>query len=123
MELDAVAPISQYNRIELSVGQMPAQAQTTVAASIPATSGRPNPEDQDRVIQERMDSFKQAVDKQLEVFDAVLAFRRDEDSGQMIAEIRDRNTGEVLREVPPEEMRRIAKSVREYLGLVVDVRN
>jgi flagellar protein FlaG len=126
MEIDAISPISQYNRIDSLVGQWRAsiQAKTdSTATTVPTNSGTVSTEISDEAMKEHMERFKEEIAKQLEALDAVLSFRRDEESGEMIAEVRDRATGEVLRQVPPEEMLRAAKTVREFLGMVVDARH
>ena len=54
--------------------------------------------------------------------DAYLSFEKDEASGKTVLKIIDRESGEVLRQVPPEEMLRVAAIVRRYVGLLVDHR-
>lgn len=45
---------------------------------------------------------------------------RDEASGKSIVQILDRDTGAVLYEIPPEEVRKLARMVQELAGPVVD---
>jgi len=49
-----------------------------------------------------------------------LCFERHEITGKMVARLKDGTTGEVLRQVPPEEMLKIAEAIDKYLGLLVD---
>lgn len=46
--------------------------------------------------------------------------RVDEQTGQVIAVVTDRNTGAVIHEIPPEEMRVAAQVIRNLLGPLVD---
>lgn len=54
--------------------------------------------------------------------DARLRFQKDELSGKWVAQVIDVKTGEVLRQVPPEELRRIAAAMRQSTGLLVNRR-
>ena len=49
-------------------------------------------------------------------------YRIDELSGRIVVEIRDGVTGELIRQVPPEEMLRVARSIQAFLGLQIDRR-
>lgn len=53
--------------------------------------------------------------------DAVqVCFEMDDNTGKMVARLKDSTTGEVLRQIPPEEMLKIAKMVNQFLGICVD---
>lgn len=49
-------------------------------------------------------------------------YRIDEVSGRIVVEVRDAVTGELIRQIPPEEMLRVLRSIRAFLGLRVDHR-
>lgn len=49
-------------------------------------------------------------------------YRIDEASGRIVVEIRDGVSGELIRQVPPEEMLRVARSIQAFLGLQIDRR-
>jgi hypothetical protein len=51
-----------------------------------------------------------------------VTFARDDDSGEVIIRVVDMVSGEVLRQVPPEEVRTLALKVSRNLGLLVDRR-
>ena len=53
-------------------------------------------------------------------FNTRLSFSVDEGSGQTIIRISDRETGEVIREVPPSELLQLAARLAELVGLTVD---
>ncbi len=48
-----------------------------------------------------------------------LCFTEDE-TGRVIAQVKDAATGEVIRQIPPEEVLKVAKLIDQYLGLFVD---
>ena len=49
-----------------------------------------------------------------------VTFVVDQDSGKSFIQVVDRHSGEVLRQIPPEEARRLATALREVIGPVVD---
>lgn len=49
-------------------------------------------------------------------------YRLDEETGRIIVEVRDGLTGELVRQIPPEELLRVMRSVQEHLGIRVDRR-
>jgi flagellar protein FlaG len=51
---------------------------------------------------------------------ARLVFEKDDTTGKMVARLKDPLTGELIRQVPPEELLKVAESVNRYLGLLVD---
>lgn len=57
---------------------------------------------------------------QLQAQDARLSFEKDEASGKMVVRLKDSKTGKVIRQIPPEEMLRVARAIDQYLGLLID---
>ncbi len=57
-----------------------------------------------------------------QIRDARLRFQKDDQSGKWVAQVVDVETGEVLRQVPPEELRRIAAALRQSMGLLINRR-
>ncbi|MHB1162586.1 MAG: flagellar protein FlaG [Chloroflexota bacterium] len=56
---------------------------------------------------------------QLQAQDARLTFETDRDSGKLVVRLKD-SSGRVIRQIPPDEMLRLARSIDRYLGLLVD---
>jgi flagellar protein FlaG len=50
-----------------------------------------------------------------------LEFRLDEGSGQMVVTVRDATTGDVIRQIPGEEVLRLARVLKEGSALLADV--
>ena len=44
----------------------------------------------------------------------------DDDSGRVVAEVRDKHTGELVEEVPSRKLLRQAQLLRETLGMILD---
>ena len=51
--------------------------------------------------------------------DAHIFFVKDAVSGRMVMQLKD-SSGKLIRQIPPEEMLRLAKAIDQYLGLLVD---
>lgn len=49
-----------------------------------------------------------------------IGFDRDEATDSLVVKIIDRETGETLRQIPPEQILRIRQHMREVIGLVFD---
>lgn len=47
-------------------------------------------------------------------------FDRDDETNSLIVKIIDRDTGEVLRQIPPDQILKMRRHLREALGLVFD---
>ncbi len=60
------------------------------------------------------------ADKLAKAFNKAIKFQIHDETEKLVVEIVDRETGNVIKQIPPEEMLRIAESVQEFLGLVVD---
>jgi len=60
-----------------------------------------------------------AADAPLPIQDTRITFEKDEESGKLVVQLKDAS-GRVIRQIPPEEMLRLAKEIDRYLGLLVD---
>lgn len=49
-----------------------------------------------------------------------IEFKTDDQTGSMVISIIDRDTGEILRQIPPEQILKLKSRIREMLGLVFD---
>src|SRR5687768_12469516 len=92
--------------VATSVGAAAPDAATkSVAQAEPKTAPRPEPS---------MSEVKQAA-KQLETFmqsmNRYLEFRIDQDSGRTVVTVKDTTTGDVIRQIPSEEVLRLAQNL------------
>ncbi len=74
------------------------------------------PEALSRQAKEITDSFSAPVDEQHRVF-------VDESTGQLGMRVIDKDTGEVLRQIPPEELLKMIANLRESIGAFIDHRS
>ncbi|HLV01697.1 MAG TPA: flagellar protein FlaG [Acidobacteriota bacterium] len=92
------------------------------------TTNRPpvDPRSSDRVKEEtdqlRTQVPEEPVEKKIEIIRApVLSFRVDEDSGRTFIVVTDPVSGETIRQVPPEEVRRLSSLFDRLRGNAVDM--
>jgi len=79
-------------------------AKVQIAVPEPAPQQQPQPEQ----IKQAMESLKQMIEAQAP---NSLAFSIDESTGKPIVRITDVNTGDLIRQIPSEEMLEIARSL------------
>ena len=73
----------------------------------------------------QQDLIKQMADKlnqKLQLFDSSLQIEIDKDTGIQVVKIIDNETKEVIRQLPPETMLKIAKYIDEITGLLFEKR-
>jgi len=86
--------------------------------SEPATNTKkvepqPTHEDVRRVVED-LDSVLSSINKDIQL-------RVDDDSGQIVTRIVDRRSQEVIKQIPPTELLKIASRLRAFVGLLFDV--
>lgn len=55
-----------------------------------------------------------------EVFNRKLKFSIDKDIGQVIVKVVDKNTDKVIKEIPPDQLKRLYAKMKEAIGLIID---
>ncbi|GFE84793.1 flagella locus protein FlaG [Steroidobacter agaridevorans] len=90
---------------EATQAQKPAVQATNVAVE-------PSAEEVKRAAQQ-LETFMQSMNRYLE-------FRIDEDSGRTVVTVKDRNTGDTIRQIPSEEVLRLAQNLggKAHTGLI-----
>jgi uncharacterized FlaG/YvyC family protein len=122
MERDAITLVSRVSSISLP-------GQSTIPVYGDETherlSGRvaDSPDVENSQSREGIDQLGALLQDYLQTQGTRIAFRVDSDSGQLVTEVRDSTTGELLRQIPPEETMSAAAAVHEYLGLIVNARH
>src|SRR5262245_55669166 len=86
-----------------------AQLKQTTPASVPA---EPSVDDVKRAAQQ-LEAHMQGMNRYLE-------FRVDEDSGRTVVTVKDKTTGETIRQIPSEEIMRLAHNLggKAHTGLI-----
>ncbi len=77
-----------------------------------------NKSDQENEISnELFQAFKNEFDL---INNVELKFNKDDKTGQTYIKIVDKETGDVIREIPPEEVRKLAEKLDEMVGILFD---
>lgn len=71
---------------------------------------------------EELDMFKENFEKLKKIFRGEAEFKIDRDTNMVVIKIKDPETGEVLRQIPPELALKLAKNIQELLGVLMDER-
>lgn len=70
--------------------------------------------------EEKMKEFTEGLNRLFQAFDMELRFSIHKPTREIIARIVNRQTGEVIREVPPEKFLDMIAKLRELIGIFVD---
>jgi len=91
--------------------QAVAMPKTTAAQLAPADGGTSLPQAVQRLYRSQLPE------------DTRVALSVDDETGMVIGTVIDRGTGKVLRQIPSEEMVRLARATREELGPLVNLKS
>lgn len=70
--------------------------------------------------QEDLREVASAFGEAIGIINRGLRFRIDESSNQVITQVIDRNTDEVIRQIPPQELLDISQRLRSFVGALLD---
>lgn len=76
--------------------------------------------EEEKIEAETLNESLEIADKLAKAFNKAIKFQIHQETDKIYVEIVDRETGETIKQIPPEEMLKIAASVQEFLGLIVD---
>uniref|UniRef100_A0A7C4CDN8 Flagellar protein FlaG n=1 Tax=Fervidobacterium thailandense TaxID=1008305 RepID=A0A7C4CDN8_9BACT len=69
-----------------------------------------------------VDLLKETFEKLKKIFRGQAEFKIDREANMIIIKIKDPETGEILRQIPPEQAVKLAKNIQELLGVLMDER-
>jgi len=69
---------------------------------------------------DELEKIKEATNEVLAQLNIQLDFEIDKTLGKIIVKVINRETGKVIRQIPPEEMLKIAKRMEEMSGILID---
>ncbi len=75
---------------------------------------------QEETTEPGLTQFADALDGVTERLDSDIRLRVDEPTGRVVAQIIDRGTGEVVRQIPLQELLDIAARINDLVGLLFD---
>lgn len=76
--------------------------------------------DQVKVTREDAENVAEVMNKVSELYNSQLNFEVFEGTDQLYVQIIDRNTKEVIKQIPPKEMLELSAKIKEMVGLILD---
>ena len=73
-----------------------------------------------RKSREQLEEIRDAVNDALKDMNVGLDFEEDEETKELVVKVMNRDTEEMIRQIPPEAMLQVAKRMDEMAGLFVD---
>ena len=117
---DGVEPmITVARQAVVPVVAPPAAEQTTKRGSVDADAARPKPAGRGLLLKE-INTTVDELNKAMETVGTKLSFSVDKETRQTVIKVMDSRTGEVIRQIPSEEMLRISQRITELLGVLTD---
>jgi len=71
---------------------------------------------------EKLQESVNALNKTLEAIDKKYEFSIHEETDRPVVRVYDRNSGEIIKQIPPEEVLNILTKIRELIGIFIDER-
>ncbi len=75
---------------------------------------KPNPEE--------IETFKDNLEKLKKIFRGQAEFEIDKETHMVIVRIKDPDSGDIIRQIPPEVAVKLSKNIAELLGVLMDER-
>lgn len=69
-----------------------------------------------------IDTAVSKVNSALDAFSFSLRFKIHDESDRLMVQVIDKETDELIREIPPERLLRLAAQIQEMIGLLLDTR-
>ena len=73
-----------------------------------------------KLTKDELEKIKEATNEVLAQLNIQLDFEIDKTLGKVIVKVINKETGKVIRQIPPEEMLKIAKRMEEMSGILID---
>ncbi|MFC1556813.1 flagellar protein FlaG [candidate division KSB1 bacterium] len=108
--------------LQVKTPQQAPPASATPAQSDAARAPKQNPDIQ---LQRKLDpslleKIAEELNNDFRIFNTALSFSVDDKTGTTVIKILDRETEKIIREIPPDELLRIAAKLTEIIGRIVD---
>lgn len=105
----------------MSPGEVSREAPASKQREHVAQKGPPNEEEQASPDKAVLSEIAKGIEPRISVLrDTEISFSINKNSGKMIIKIIDKDTDEVIRQIPPEEMMRVMARMTEIVGRLMD---
>jgi flagellar protein FlaG len=109
------APILDFRRVQVKSAETRA-ASEQLTASLPGSGSRKSP------VSAEIGLLAADIQSVGETFNKKLQFVVDHRSNEVIVKVIDKNTDKVIKVIPPEELRRLHKKLKETIGFLFNER-
>ncbi|MFN6991360.1 MAG: flagellar protein FlaG [Fervidobacterium sp.] len=71
---------------------------------------------------EQIEILRDSLERLKKIFRGEAEFKIDKDTNMVVIKIKDPESGEIIRQIPPELALKLAKNIQELLGVLMDER-
>jgi flagellar protein FlaG len=83
-----------------------------------SAQGKPETKDQTKVSDKEAENIAKSMNQLASVFNTELSFSVDKDTHKTVIKVVDKGTGEVIRQIPPEETLRLMSKMKNVMGML-----
>ena len=76
--------------------------------------------DKTKLTQEDLEELSKALNHFLSLFNLETKLVYNKDAGQVVVQVIDQRTNEVIKQIPPEELLEVAKKIHDFVGLLLE---
>lgn len=105
---------------EANVQRMRAVGSNEGQQKTDASDGTQDADRKRTLVPEQLQEVVENLNKTADVFNKRLKFELDDETDRLVVKVVDRETQEVIRQIPPEEALEVAKKIERLIGLFVD---
>jgi flagellar protein FlaG len=116
---DAASPAQTAPSMPAPSGAAPAVA-SSAAAQTSAQKAAPAPQTEPAIAVESIQELADRIGEQINIERRNLSFSIDDSTGNVVVQVIDAETDEVIRQVPSEEFQRLAQAMADLRGRLLD---
>jgi flagellar protein FlaG len=120
MSVDPVRMDPHRNVNSMNVKNVQTESVKQLQLNVEKASEEPKKQQEDLDLSKAMDSLKKTFERLSRFFKTEAQFTIERELNMIIIKIKDRDTGEIVRQIPPEVAVKIAKNLQELMGILFD---
>jgi flagellar protein FlaG len=120
MSVDPVRMDPHRNVNSMNVKNVQTESLKQLQLNVEKASEEPKKQQEDLDLSKAMDSLKKTFERLSRFFKTEAQFTIERELNMIIIKIKDRDTGEIVRQIPPEVAVKIAKNLQELMGILFD---
>ncbi|WP_448517022.1 flagellar protein FlaG [Pseudothermotoga sp.] len=120
MGVDPVRMDPHQSVNSMNVRNVQAESVKQLQLNVEKASEESQKQQEDLDLSKAMDSLKKTFERLSRFFKTEAQFTIERELNMIIIKIKDRDTGEIVRQIPPEVAVKIAKNLQELIGILFD---